>query len=338
MSEKPLIRKYFAVQSDEPKTITRAAAKSSPLTHRRLAHGAYKASISNLSTHLDAFGYFNECGLLEEWARINTSRIDEYLTARDEFQHHISTITSAPQEPSESHEKVSTSIRRLPHPNAELLNDIRDLLAQLVADRTHTVVNNFARIESMNEERAESAKAAPAPDASAVLVTPEVIEAVAEFLFDTGVETSMVNRLRSVAMCHRNDISDPIPNEPQATERAEPPEEAAATDGTDTPIGVDTSPLVAHKTAALQDAISQRDAVYFRLRNLAAQPPSQFAYEQLPKMGEELSIKQLQVNRHTAQLEQARAKEISPGDSGGFSNRRRPGTRFSHPTPPGQAH
>lgn len=309
MSEKPSIRKYFAVQPDEPKTVTRAAAKSSPLTHRRLAHGTYKASISNLSTHLDAFGYFNECGLLEEWARINTGRVDEYLTARDEFQHHISTITSAPQEPSESHEKVSTSIRRLPHPNAELLNDIRDLLAQLVAGRTHTVVNNFSRIESTNEERAESAKAASAPDAPAVLVTPEVIEAVAEFLFDTGVETSMVNRLRSVAMCHRNDINDPVPNKPHATEQAESPEEAAATDGTD------TSPLVVHRLASLQDA----EADYRKLEY-------------------ELAEAAHRVKSCALDLEFARSDEVSPrspGDSSGkFSNRRRPGARFSHPTPP----
>lgn len=309
MSEKPLIRKYFAVQPGEPKTITRAAAKSSPLTHRRLAHGAYKASISKLSTHLEAFGYFNDCGLLDEWARINTCRIDEYLTARDEFQHHISTITSAPQEPSESNDKLSTSIRRLAHPNTELLNDIRDLLTQLVAGHTYTVVNHFNRIESTNEERTESTRSTPTPDAPAVLVTPEVIEAVAEFLFDTGVETSMVNRLRSVAMCHRNDINDPVPNKPQATEQAEYPDVAAATDGTD------TSPLVVHRLASLQDA----EADYRKLEY-------------------ELAEAAHRVKSCALDLESARSDEVSPrspGDSSGkFSNRRRPGARFSHPTPP----
>lgn len=44
----------------------------------------------------------------------------------------------------------------------------------------------------------------------AIEVTPEVIEAVAEFLFDTGVETPMINALRSVAVALRNDIDDPV--------------------------------------------------------------------------------------------------------------------------------
>lgn len=134
---------------------------------------------------------------------------------------------------------------------------------------------------------------APATAATTVEVTPEVIEAVAEFLFDTGVETPMINSLRSVAACLRNDIDDPIT-------------------GNDTPTATDTSPLVVHKKAALQDAISARDAVFFRLRNLAAQPISEFSYEQLARMGEELSVKQLQVHRCTAQLEQARAVEVPP--------------------------
>ncbi|MBT2273851.1 hypothetical protein [Rhodococcus qingshengii] len=88
-----------------------------------------------------------------------------------------------------------------------------------------------------------------------------------------------------------------------------------------------------HKTAALQDAISARDDVFFRIRNIAAQPPSEFAYEQLPMLVEELRVEQLQVNRRTAQLDQARAAEVSRGEAGMFSNRRRPGARFSHPTP-----
>ncbi|MDI9901345.1 hypothetical protein QM716_15915 [Rhodococcus sp. IEGM 1409] len=41
-------------------------------------------------------------------------------------------------------------------------------------------------------------------------VTPEILEAVAEFLFDTGVETPMINSLRSIAACHRVDLDDPV--------------------------------------------------------------------------------------------------------------------------------
>lgn len=115
---------------------------------------------------------------------------------------------------------------------------------------------------------------------------------------------------------------------------AEVSEEPSATAATDTPAGIDTSPLVVHRTASLQDAISARDDVFFRIRNIAAQPPSEFAYEQLPMLVEELRVEQLQVNRCTAQLEHARAAEVSRGEAGMFSNRRRPGTRFSNPTPP----
>lgn len=53
-------------------------------------------------------------------------------------------------------------------------------------------------------------KAAPATDATKITVTPEVIEAVAEHLFDTGVETPMINNLRSIAACLRNDLDDPV--------------------------------------------------------------------------------------------------------------------------------
>lgn len=115
-------------------------------------------------------------------------------------------------------------------------------------------------------------------------------------------------------------------------------EEAPATAGTDTPIGIDTSPLVVYRTAALQDAVSRRDAVFVRLRNLAAQPPSEFSYEKLPEIGQELHAEQLRVNRCTEQLDLALAAEVSLGGPGDrprkFSNRRRPGARFSHPTPP----
>lgn len=45
---------------------------------------------------------------------------------------------------------------------------------------------------------------------SKITVTPEVIEAVAEHLFDTGVETPMINNLRSIAACLRNDLDDPV--------------------------------------------------------------------------------------------------------------------------------
>lgn len=115
---------------------------------------------------------------------------------------------------------------------------------------------------------------------------------------------------------------------------AEAQEEASATAGTDTPADVDTSPLVVHKTASLQNAISARDAVFFRIRNLTAQPISEFSYEQLAKLGEELGIKQFQVYRCTLDLEKVRAAEVSRGEAGMFSNRRRPGARFSHPAPP----
>lgn len=111
-------------------------------------------------------------------------------------------------------------------------------------------------------------------------------------------------------------------------------EETPVTAGTDTPAGVDTSPLVVHRTASLQDAISARDDVFLRIRNIAAQPPSEFAYEQLPMLVEELRVEQLQVNRCTAQLELARAAEVSRGEAGMFSNRRRPGARFSNPISP----
>lgn len=59
----------------------------------------------------------------------------------------------------------------------------------------------------------------PTPADPAVVVTPEVIEAVAEFLFDTGVDTTMINALRSVAKCLRNDIADPVDYTRQAASR-----------------------------------------------------------------------------------------------------------------------
>lgn len=115
-------------------------------------------------------------------------------------------------------------------------------------------------------------------------------------------------------------------------------EEAPATAGTDTPIGIDTSPLVVVRTAALQDAVCARDAVFFRLRNLATQPITEYSHEQLARMGEEMGIKQAQVHRCTEQLEKARAAEVARGGPddgpGKFSYRRRPGVRFSNPTPP----
>ncbi|ROZ49353.1 hypothetical protein EEB13_05360 [Rhodococcus sp. WS3] len=47
-----------------------------------------------------------------------------------------------------------------------------------------------------------------APATNAGDVTPETIEAVAQFLFDTGVETSMINSLRSVAASLRIDNAE----------------------------------------------------------------------------------------------------------------------------------
>ncbi|MFF1946940.1 hypothetical protein ACFVWF_32905 [Rhodococcus qingshengii] len=61
--------------------------------------------------------------------------------------------------------------------------------------------------------------AALVTDATKADVTPEVIEAVAKFLFDTGVDTTMINALRSVAMCLRNDIADPVDGTRQAASR-----------------------------------------------------------------------------------------------------------------------
>lgn len=57
---------------------------------------------------------------------------------------------------------------------------------------------------------------APATDITAVEVTPEMIEAVAEFLFDTGVETPMINALRSVAASFRIDLAEAAANEANA--------------------------------------------------------------------------------------------------------------------------
>lgn len=61
----------------------------------------------------------------------------------------------------------------------------------------------------------------PAPADPAVVVTPEVIEAVAEFLFDTGVDTTMINGLRSVAKCLRNDLADPVECTSRAASRVQ---------------------------------------------------------------------------------------------------------------------
>lgn len=61
----------------------------------------------------------------------------------------------------------------------------------------------------------------PAPADPAIAVTPEVIDAVAEFLFDTGVDTTMINRLRSVAKCLRNDLADPVECASQAASRVQ---------------------------------------------------------------------------------------------------------------------
>lgn len=49
-------------------------------------------------------------------------------------------------------------------------------------------------------------------------VTPEILEAVAEFLFDTGVETPMINNLRSIAGCLRVDLDDPVDVAPTAAD------------------------------------------------------------------------------------------------------------------------
>lgn len=93
MSDKPLIPKYFAVQPDEPTRDKYGAVKESPLGHRRRAHSKYENSIAALVKHLDNFEYFDQCGLLDEWAHVNSNRFGDVLAARHEFYHHIATIT-----------------------------------------------------------------------------------------------------------------------------------------------------------------------------------------------------------------------------------------------------
>ncbi|MDZ7914758.1 MAG: hypothetical protein U5O16_23440 [Rhodococcus sp. (in: high G+C Gram-positive bacteria)] len=119
---------------------------------------------------------------------------------------------------------------------------------------------------------------------------------------------------------------------------AEVSEEAPATEGTDTPGGVDTSPLVVHKMAVLEDAIKASNDTFFRIRRLTSAPVSPQLYKRIAKLGNELLAQTREMERCASQVEQARADEVSRGEAGTFSNRRRPGARFSHPTPPDQPH
>lgn len=275
----------------------------------------YRNAITALADKVGDLETYSGDGQIAGWFETHQRHLDYLDAKRIAFVDQLRSFADTPPEGPNSSSEVAPGIRRLPHPNTELLHDIRALLAQLVDGQTHTVVNHFSRIESTNEERAESTETAPAPDAPAVPVTPEVIEAVAEFLFDTGVDTPMIVNLRSIARCLRLDNADPI--------------RVAA------PTGVNTAPLVVYRTAALQDAISYRDDVFFRIRNLSAQPSTPFAHERLPELGKELHAAQIQVNRCTAELEQAReaeTAETAPVEAETFVNHRR-GSRFSHPIP-----
>lgn len=271
----------------------------------------YRNAITALADKVGDLETYNGDGQIAGWFEAHQRHLAYLDAKRIAFIDQLRSFADTPPKGPNSSSEVVTGLRRLPHPNTELLQDIRALLAQLVDGQTHTVVNNFAGIESTNEDRAESREAATTPDAPAVRVTPEVIEAVAEFLFDTGVFTEIPNALRSVAKCFRNDIDDPISGKPQVTEQAKSPE---ATDDTDTPAGIDTSPLVVHRLAALQDAEGDYRKLQYELAEAAHR-----------------------VKSCALDLEFARLDEVSPREeSGKFSNRRRPSARFSHPTPPDQ--
>ena len=89
--------------------------------------------------------------------------------------------------------------------------DVSDCLESLgVAHNSSPSVDGGSNPTVGDGQVAGVEKAAPATDATKITVTPEVIEAVAEHLFDTGVETPMINNLRSIAACLRNDLDDPV--------------------------------------------------------------------------------------------------------------------------------
>lgn len=256
-----------------------------------------------------------------------------------------------------------------PDMTLELLTHIRDLLAELVAKQAAAPAVNFNVASVLDKDTAklwESLKgispealrhitdqASPRPVRSGlpseIVLTgdPDIGVALSARGGHNRVAVRFKDRTALISAALAFTLADQIKRTAHALEEGwvapvpsatETEEEALATAGTETPGDVDTSPLVVHKTAALQDAISARDAVFFRLRNLATQPITEYSHEQLARMGEEMGIKQAQVHRCTEQLEKARAAEVARGGPddgpGKFSNRRRPGTRFPNPTPP----
>ncbi|MYV30346.1 hypothetical protein GQ649_24310 [Rhodococcus sp. DSM 6344] len=181
----------------------------------------YRNAITALADKVGDLETYSGDGQIAGWFETHQRHLDYLDAKRIAFIDQLRSFAGTPPEGPNGSSKPVTGIRRLPHPNTELLQDIRALLAQLVDGQTHTVVNHFSRIESTNEERVESTVTTPAPDAPAIAVTPEVIESVAEFLFDTGVDTTMIDGLRSVAKCLRNDLADPVECASQAASRVQ---------------------------------------------------------------------------------------------------------------------
>ncbi|OFV78473.1 hypothetical protein [Rhodococcus erythropolis] len=354
MSERP---SFFAALPGEPgPRDNHGDEQTQPVIRRHAAHSDYRRALEGLQENLARFHMYNEDQALRGWianAKRARTHLDEALqelerqvtefidTAYREVDAPVGLagVVAAdklerwPGETPEEHElrlfkdfgiripektdpvdtdfPVDTAffLPKPPDMTLELLTHIRDLLSQLVASQARPAVNLTNISQTLGDDPAKlwarlaGARGFSVPDEA------------------TAHETSP-----SADGCgDRTEEECPV---------AEAQEAASATAATDTPIGIDTSPLVVHRTAALQDAISARDAVFFRIRDLSAVPPAPYAYERLPELGKELHTAQLLVNRRTAQLEHARAAEVSLGEFGMFSNGRRPGARFSNPTPP----
>lgn len=353
MSNRP---SFFAALPGEPgPRDSHGEKRTQPVVRRHAVHDDYRRALEGVKENFARFDMYNESQALRAWAsnaKRARTQLDEALRALEqqvlEFDAAACpacseaggpTAAATDRRPDETLDAYEYRLFRdfairlfsdsgkavaytdggppvflVSDPSVELLTNIRDLLEQLVGAVTPAPTINFGKIETLFGE--DPAK-----------------------LWERLIGTRGFS-VPDDAPAHETSPSVDGCGDPTEGERpvAEAQEDASATAGTETPVGIDTSPLVVHKTAALQDAISARDAVFFRLRNLATQPITEYSHEQLARMGEEMGIKQAHVHRCTEQLEKARAAEVARGGPddgpGKFSNRRRPGTRFSNPTPP----
>lgn len=196
-----------------------------PKSDRATALRDYRDAAHNLTEHLENFPIYDQDGLLSEWIAVNSGRIARVNGLLTGFNEQIQlVIAENPRVAATSQESVvGTEARHITR--EDIVSAIGDALQSVTVQTeskptNYTISNYFHEKDSTAEDRAETAEAAPetphkaesveAGGPAGVAVTPEVIEAVAEFLFDTGVDMTMINALRSVAKCLRNDLADPV--------------------------------------------------------------------------------------------------------------------------------